>query len=67
MSTTHDTVNISRRGGARPGAGRKKAQGLTHRVMIRLSEETLEKVKEQARKEGLTPSEMMRKILEYHS
>ena len=52
------------RGGARPGAGRKKAPGLTQRVMIRLSEKTMEKVKAQARKEGLTPSEMIRKKLE---
>lgn len=52
------------RGGARPGAGRKKASGLTQRVMIRLSEETLKKIKEQAESEGLTPSEIIRKKLE---
>ena len=52
------------RGGARPGAGRKKAPGLTQRVMIRLSEETMAKIKLQAEKEGLTPSEILRKIIE---
>ena len=52
------------RGGARPGAGRKKAPGLTQRVMIRLSEETWEKVKAQAKKEGLTPSEIIRQKFE---
>lgn len=51
------------RGGSRPGAGRKSS-GLTQRVMIRLSVETLDIIRAQAEANGLNISEIIRKNIE---
>lgn len=50
-----ETVELKGRGGARPGAGRKRAG--TTRAEIRMSPATLATMKEQASHLGLTPGQ----------
>lgn len=61
----------STRGGARPGAGRKKGgknafskkKGQRTTFQFRLSEQELESLKTRSAKEGMKPSELVRKVL----